>query len=418
MQSRRHCWDPTTSPASQKADRIELIGTADPGRPVTITTPQETTMPDTTAPQLFSGHLRPFPGFDPSWARDQVLAANRDLAECARVLGDDVLRTHTATADPQADLQDFWEDVARMAAASRAARRAGLELAVREARNWNDDQLSRRLGPVDRAEENPHAFDPLLDHPLLAHHVGRRLARAGFFEAGELAELTERTGSAPADLIGTLEAWRDAGVQSAVVKTAPSKLNRPVAIDLPGRNYQGFMDDLIDGFGWNLDLLAGRPDAFLVSEQIPMICEYRFFVVGGRIVTGAANIEEFTPYDRDPDHVIEVGLGTGPVVLDDRVRVRRGALGGTVDPVIAFPEMVADLAQTAAGMVREHPGTYVLDLADTATPGRPVVVELNSLPNAGLFAADPDALFDALVTASDRGYRTRVPGTLAARETV
>ncbi len=46
----------------------------------------------------------------------------------------------------------------------------------------------------------------------------------------------------------------------------------------------------------------------------------------------------------------------------------------------------------------------VIDVALDAERQRPVVVELNGLPNSGLYASDPWLLTRALVDAADRGY--------------
>lgn len=49
--------------------------------------------------------------------------------------------------------------------------------------------------------------------------------------------------------------------------------------------------------------------------------------------------------------------------------------------------------------------TVVIDVATSAQSGDPLIVEFNSLPNAGLYATDTDVLFENLVHAGDRGYQ-------------
>lgn len=56
------------------------------------------------------------------------------------------------------------------------------------------------------------------------------------------------------------------------------------------------------------------------------------------------------------------------------------------------------------GIAREHGDTLVIDRDSNLATGRPLVVEFNDLPNSGLYSCDVWSLYDALVTARDRGY--------------
>ena len=122
----------------------------------------------------------------------------------------------------------------------------------------------------------------------------------------------------------------------------------------------------------------GRPGAFLLQERITMRWEYRVFIVDHRTVTGAGCIEEFTPLQ-------STGLG-----FDTRVREDRAAHSPIVRRPLEVAQMIEHAADVASQLTEEKPemADYIIDLA-IADDGRPVVIELNGLLNAGLYATDP-----------------------------
>ena len=116
-----------------------------------------------------------------------------------------------------------------------------------------------------------------------------------------------------------------------------------------------------------------------------------------RVISGAGCVEEFTPLDRTP----------GQSAFDARVRAVRGHLAGAPSEVVEKRSVVTRLIDFGREVAAEHGGTTVIDVAldlGAGNEGTPVVIELNELPNSGLYASDPWRVTDALLTAVDRGY--------------
>lgn len=130
---------------------------------------------------------------------------------------------------------------------------------------------------------------------------------------------------------------------------------------------------------WSLD----RPGALLVQPWVPLSAEYRIFVVGHKVVTGAGCIEHLTPVD---------ALARP---FDLRVERTRGA-----SPVFEAPELVARYLQWAesytAAWRQAHStcGDYVVDVALKTDTDEVVAIEMNGLHNSGLYASDVRALFE------------------------
>ena len=152
-------------------------------------------------------------------------------------------------------------------------------------------------------------------------------------------------------------------------------------------------DAVLDALGWAAVRLDGRRGALLGQPKLQLQYECRCFVVDGQVVTAAGCVEEFTPLDAIPGQP-----------FDTRVRRHRGHLGGTASPITDELEVVGRLLEIGRRAAEEHGGTVVINVALDAERQRPVVVELNGLPNSGLYASDPWLLARALMDAADRGY--------------
>lgn len=140
--------------------------------------------------------------------------------------------------------------------------------------------------------------------------------------------------------------------------------------------------------GWMLVSLSQAPGAIMVYEHVTMEYEYRFFVIDGKLVTGAGCIEEHTPVSNtalfDPftrrirsDHKSEA-----PVARPDVVSAYRG--------------FITD-ARVLEAFADEGLTTYVMDVA--MGDDGPLVIELNGVLNAGLYACDTAALGAAIAAA-------------------
>lgn len=336
------------------------------------------------------------PGISTDWTPSMRAQALIDLAH--------VIDNHpglaglVTTADRNADLQDFWEDIARAAAAVKAAKATSRTLELREADQWSRKQLANRLGPVALNENGQrHCDDPLLMDPLLMRFGGRWLSMAGYSdEPGELP--------ADHDLIELLLSRARLGVPRVVIKFAVAKTGI-FAVDLHASMtapmvHEAVLEAAGEDCVWSLLGSAGQHNTLLVQDWIEMTYEYRLFVVDGRIVTGAGCLEELTPYDRRDTRV----------VFDTRMqRIRDTPVMG--DKRAAQIEDRADLLERylswAMPLARESRRTFVLDLALRAADNLPVVVELNALPNSGLYASDVTRLFCTLANAKDKGYSDR-----------
>lgn len=338
------------------------------------------------APTLFSGDLRPFPGIPASWT-----GAKRDQAEAILADVDAAFPDMLGDLDPDADIEDFWEDACRVSAAWRAS--GGNVVAKdswRTRERWSPDEMLRRLGPVASSEEGgSHALDREIGHPLVHEHGGRGLKRGSLL------------GDPATDIVRWLAArHRDHGVARGVVKLAERKKGI-WSIELDS-DPEVVKQRLLDAMDWTFIRLEGLEGAIFAQDAIDLQWEYRLFIVDGVVVSGAGCVEEFTPLDRAPE---EGPFGT-------RVRRIRGHLHqGRPSAVEDRPEIVARLIEFGRRVAAEHGGTVVIDVAlDAAASldGTPVVIELNELPNSGLYASDPWLVTRALMTAADRGYTSLI----------
>ncbi|MCI4659554.1 hypothetical protein [Cryobacterium zhongshanensis] len=343
-------------------------------------------------PQLFSGDLRPYPGIPDDWSEAKRQLAVNILFDVSHSFPH--MRTET---DPDADVEDFWEDAARLSAAWYATNGSRLVAKAPGTAEtpWTADEMSRRLGPVDRVEDGGrHAVDKLVGHPLVRKYGGRGM-------------LLGSIGGDPAtDIITWMVArHRKFGVERAIVKATALKGGIwSIKLDLDPTVVE---ERLLEALGWDYVRLEGLADAVFVQDQLELAYEYRLFVVDGEVISGAGCIEEFTPLDRNIDD------GS----FDTRVRKWRGPLASygrdaTPSPVEYRIGTVAELVKFGRKVASEHGGTVVIDVAfDGGTrgnahrdSGHPVVIELNTLPNSGLYASNPWLVAEKLMTATDRGY--------------
>lgn len=340
-------------------------------------------------PQLFSGHLRPFPGVPQSWPTTKAASAAAILADVQaafpEMLGD---------VDSDADVEDFWEDACRVSAVWRATGGNVVRKAPGASDEpWSADELARRLGPVARDEEGGHhAADKQITHPLVRQFGGRGM----------------KLGSLGGHLLKDVARWlairhADHGVERGVVKAAGRK-NGIWSVELDS-DPEVVRRRLVEEMGWTYIRLEGLENGVLAQDELEVEYELRLFVVDGVIVSAAGCVEEFTPLDRIPGKE-----------FDTRVRRIRGHLDqGMPSEVEDRPDVVERLLEFGHVVAASHGGTVVIDVAIDAgagADGTPVVIELNELPNSGLYASDPWLVAEALVGARDRGYTISTEPTL------
>lgn len=348
---------------------------------------------------LLSQGLRPFPGLV---TRDRRPAFGDRLDRMTAIL-DDVRAAgfDIGPVDECADVEDFWEDAIRIATTCRAALAAGLGTERRSGGpGWSPADLSRRTGPLARVEQGgSHSAD---DFERVLAELPRSMTGRPFASCTYDSEIADPPATHLVPHLLTLHA---AGHAAAVVKIAGHKLGiARIELDADPRAVER---RLADAFDWSMVRLDGVAGAFLVSPWVDMTCEYRIFVVDGRPITGAACIEEHTPLDH-----------SGAALFDTAVRVRRGnRIAAAAHSAVTDDGAVVAAHLAAADPVIEHLAsiglrTYVVDMAYVPAQGRSIVIEFNSIPNAGLYACDAQALADALVLTEHKGYYEHVSHAL------
>lgn len=186
----------------------------------------------------------------------------------------------------------------------------------------------------------------------------------------------------------TLKLIKESGAPKALLKRRHAKLPL-LSVNLEDwQSEDSVMSALDPDSGWGLINDEGIKDAYLVQEVIPMTYEYRFFVINGKLVTGAGCVEEFTPLDNTGED------------FDARMREHRSY--ECPSPVEVRPDLLAQLFGFAKKVVAEvsveRPDfdRYVLDVA-LGKNNEPVIVEFNSESNAGFFACRPVLVTETLM---------------------
>jgi hypothetical protein len=292
----------------------------------------------------------------------------------------------------EGDVEDSYEEFARLDATVDAfgaenvwvpeSRRRGFARNIVTGEEVPDAFLSHlpRYGVQhsgdDHIDEN--AVERLADRyfhlDAFTRNAGRRVIRSAIWDDGRPG-LYEDAHS----LRGT--------AKRVVVKTARTKLGL-WTIDLPGETYDETKAAIFDELEWFAVSLGDRADAFIVQEWVPMLFEYRLFVVDGEVVTGAGCIEENTPLDNRGR-------------FDPAVRESRAGVNAVVDRPDLVEQMVDFGRKVAAEVTEESPALnqYVLDVAIDAD-GQPLVIEMNSLLNSGLYASAPSLVTSAIAARS------------------
>ncbi|MCU6479072.1 ATP-grasp domain-containing protein [Arthrobacter sp. A2-55] len=211
-------------------------------------------------------------------------------------------------------------------------------------------------------------------YPSFQQRAGRRSVLAGFgTEDDQDLEV----------VLGDLYA---AGVRKFFIKANVAKLGlwKFTAGEglTPSELQRQFLDE---DDGWTIVRHEGDRDFFQVQESVTMTHEYRMFIIGGQLVTGAGCVEEFTPLDNNGQP------------FDPKMRPHRNSDGPVRDePKIleSYLEFARDAVSALSADVPDlH--NYVMDLA-LGSDSRPLIVELNGMLNAGLYASRPIEVTRAL----------------------
>jgi hypothetical protein len=160
-----------------------------------------------------------------------------------------------------------------------------------------------------------------------------------------------------------------------------------------------FFDDV----GFHFARYEGDPAALLVQERVTMTHETRFFVIGGKVISGAACIEHHTP-QQTPYHddvlppVWEIARNSGQ--MDER---DLGSRKSTAREMWSFAwDVAAQIAAEAPDLT-----AYTLDVA-LGADDRPLVIELNPAAMSGIYANNATKLMHAIHDLAEqtpvRGY--------------
>jgi hypothetical protein len=235
-------------------------------------------------------------------------------------------------------------------------------------------QASRRHQDVDM--EQARLAAGYYRYEAFLTRAGRRVALCGF-------SLEDETS---VELGDVLAGWATDGIRRAFLKSSRVKY-AAFPVDLP----EGFRPEqgaraVYDELNYGAMSLEGQRESIIAQEFVPMEYEYRVFVVGQKAVTAAGCIEEFTPLDNN-------GFG-----FDDRLRRnRRGR--SPVEAESAIAALLTGFARSAIdALAYEVPDLtdYVIDVA-LGPDGKPLIVELNSLLNSGLYASQPLRVTEAMI---------------------
>lgn len=281
----------------------------------------------------------------------------------------------------EADYEEFWEAATRLAAAWKATNG---DLKIISLADYNQLEFMKlmernnlpRLGMVPAFEEGPYIRDPHLSDPVFLKYAGRFCKKAGL--AVEAPHINVAEVMAERAAVGQTHVFiKDLRAKKGIYTLATS-----TNVD---EN-----DDLLMKAYWSYMHLEGKPETMLVQDLTPMSFETRFFIVDGKVVTYAGQVEEYTPLDFDSAKL--------------PMREKRGEETSEVVDSAYTRDIAAKLKVFAEKVAHEHGGTLTIDIAINDNTGEPLVVEFNDIANAGLFACDVDKLFAALATARNTGY--------------
>lgn len=239
-----------------------------------------------------------------------------------------------------------------------------------------------KFGPVMRMEygNSPTAVsdryaDSYVRSPAFIKNAGRAITMSGIDEEASKQDLAT----------DMYDAYLTRGVSKFFVKTVAAKRGI-FTFEIDDRvSLEDFKSQVFYGLGEGVTDLLGAQNQFVIQDYIEINCEYRVFIVGGEAVTGAGCIDEYTPLQNNDERF-------SPLVRSNR---------RDNTPVFSDSESVERLVAFAANVGREMFDeeamlrSFVLDVGFDID-GNPIVIERNSMLNAGFYASNPYLLVEAL----------------------
>lgn len=177
---------------------------------------------------------------------------------------------------------------------------------------------------------------------------------------------------------------REAGHARGFVKTRDKGSTNE--FDVPDRGERDLAMRLNLDDPYMFAMREGDRACLFVQQAIRPTREYRLFVVGDRVVTGAGCIVQYTPCDNEGS------------AFDERVEIVRyeGEFVRDAGVVARYVDFARDYAREWAAEYGSDMG-YALDLCIDADSDTIQIIEMNPLANVGLYAIDTDLLVDAMV---------------------
>lgn len=232
--------------------------------------------------------------------------------------------------------------------------------------------------PLSLAGQTATAVDAASDYvssPVFQRHCGRRVINAPAVE--------EELESVLATIVG------DRPSADVFVKTIRKQRSGVVRLE-GGRPLwaQFYENSSWEPTAWSIERFRGNRQFLLVQDVINCTYEYRFFVVGGQLVTGAGCVEKFTPLDNDETFDAKMepvrnrsDVGSYPDIRDQHLELAR--------------RYVAEFSQAHGADL-----DYCLDIC-LNDAGQSIVIEMNPPINCGRYASDVGAWMDAVVTRTE-----------------
>ncbi|MBK1667015.1 hypothetical protein CKO28_03020 [Rhodovibrio sodomensis] len=234
--------------------------------------------------------------------------------------------------------------------------------------------------PAGAAAANRYA-----SNPAFQRHAGRQVQLCDVEGTGLNGKVVHS--GQPSEITHALENWAAAGPVDALIKNVFQPKYGPLyPVELPaGAHPVACKQAVYDALSYDLLDLEGRTQALLLQGRIEMRDEYRIFVIGGRVVTGAGCIERHTPWDRIPGETFDPQMenlrGSGGIRVD---RARAKLYRQFAERIV--PELMAEDPE-----LRD----FSLDLAVNAD-GAPLIIELNPVATSGLYACRIEKLVGAI----------------------